>query len=133
MKLCIPENVTPERKRILRAYGAELVLTSPLEGSDGAIRKAREIYYAEELAKAGIDDTVARETLADLFENVDERQLIADALARRLRGRPLGTDRKVLQRLYRYLVSQGFSSQAVLAVLKASKGSFSTIDDHDVE
>jgi cysteine synthase B len=44
VKLCIPENVTPERKRILRSYGAELVLTSPLEGSDGAIRKAREIY-----------------------------------------------------------------------------------------
>jgi len=44
VKLCIPENVTPERKRILRAYGAELILTSPLEGSDGAIRRAREVY-----------------------------------------------------------------------------------------
>ncbi|MGE3276940.1 MAG: PLP-dependent cysteine synthase family protein [Vicinamibacterales bacterium] len=39
--LCVPENVTPERKRILAAYGAELILTSPLEGSDGAIREAR--------------------------------------------------------------------------------------------
>jgi cysteine synthase B len=44
VKLCIPENVTPERKRILRAYGAELVLTNPLEGSDGAIRAARRLY-----------------------------------------------------------------------------------------
>jgi cysteine synthase B len=44
VRLCIPENVTPERKRILRAYGAELVLTNPLEGSDGAIRRARAIY-----------------------------------------------------------------------------------------
>jgi SOS response regulatory protein OraA/RecX len=101
--------------------------------ADAWVRAKGRLRIARELAKAGIDDTVARETLADLFENVDERQLIADALARRLRGRPLGTDRKVLQRLYRYLVSQGFSSQAVLAVLKASKGSFSTIDDHDVE
>jgi len=47
VRLCIPENVTPERKRILRAYGADLVLTSPLEGSDGAIRKAREVYAAD--------------------------------------------------------------------------------------
>ena len=47
VKLCIPENVTPERKRILRAYGADLVFTNPLEGSDGAIRKARELYAAE--------------------------------------------------------------------------------------
>jgi cysteine synthase B len=39
--LCVPENVTRERKRILRNYGAELVFTSPLEGSDGAIREAR--------------------------------------------------------------------------------------------
>ena len=47
VKLCIPENVTPERKRILKAYGAELILTSPLEGSDGAIRKAREVYASD--------------------------------------------------------------------------------------
>jgi cysteine synthase B len=44
VRLCIPDNVTPERKRILRAFGAELVLTNPLEGSDGAIRMARQIY-----------------------------------------------------------------------------------------
>jgi cysteine synthase B len=47
VKLCMPENVTPERKRILRAYGAELVLTNPLEGSDGAIREVRRIYESE--------------------------------------------------------------------------------------
>ncbi|NKB16535.1 MAG: hypothetical protein HC774_06185, partial [Sphingomonadales bacterium] len=39
--MCVPENITPERKRILRAYGAELVFTNPLEGSDGAIRMAQ--------------------------------------------------------------------------------------------
>jgi cysteine synthase B len=41
--LCVPENVTPERKRILRAYGATLVFTDPLEGSDGAIRAAQKM------------------------------------------------------------------------------------------
>ena len=44
LKLCVPDNVTTERKRTLRAYGAELVLTNPMEGSDGAIREARRIY-----------------------------------------------------------------------------------------
>jgi S-sulfo-L-cysteine synthase (O-acetyl-L-serine-dependent) len=44
LKLCVPENVTTERKRTLRAYGAELVLTSPMEGSDGAIREARRLF-----------------------------------------------------------------------------------------
>lgn len=41
--LCVPENVTPERKRILRAYGAEMIFTNPLEGSDGAIRTAQQM------------------------------------------------------------------------------------------
>lgn len=42
--LCMPENVSVERKRILRAYGANVVYSDPAEGSDGAIRKARELY-----------------------------------------------------------------------------------------
>ena len=45
--LCVPENVTPERKRILRAYGAELTFTNPLEGSDGAIRMAQKMSAAD--------------------------------------------------------------------------------------
>src|SRR4029077_7422740 len=44
VKLCLPENASPERKLILRALGAELVLTSPLESSDGAIREARRLF-----------------------------------------------------------------------------------------
>ena len=43
VKLCLPENASPERKLILRALGAELVLTNPLEGTDGAIREARRL------------------------------------------------------------------------------------------
>ena len=43
VKLAMPENVSPERLAILRAYGAELVLTDPLEGSDGAIREAQRL------------------------------------------------------------------------------------------
>ncbi|MCI0387961.1 MAG: cysteine synthase family protein [Acidobacteria bacterium] len=47
VKLCLPKNASEERKRILRAYGAELVLTDPLAGSDGAILAVREIVAAE--------------------------------------------------------------------------------------
>jgi len=42
--LCMPENVSPERKRILQAYGANILYTDPADGSDGAIRVARELY-----------------------------------------------------------------------------------------
>ena len=44
VKLCLPENASPERKLVLRALGAELVLTSPLEGTDGAIREAKRLF-----------------------------------------------------------------------------------------
>jgi S-sulfo-L-cysteine synthase (O-acetyl-L-serine-dependent) len=40
--LCVPENVSPERKRILQAYGANIIYTDPAEGSDGAIKIARQ-------------------------------------------------------------------------------------------
>ena len=54
--LCMPSNVSTERKRILKAYGAQIVYTDPGDGSDGAIRKARELaaqnpehyYYADQ-------------------------------------------------------------------------------------
>ena len=43
VKLCLPKNASAERKRILRAYGAELVLTDPLSGTDGAIIEVRRL------------------------------------------------------------------------------------------
>ncbi len=41
--LAMPANASPERKRILKSYGAELLLTDALEGPDGAIRGIREL------------------------------------------------------------------------------------------
>jgi cysteine synthase B len=45
--LCMPENVSIERKRILFAYGAEIIYTDPADGSDGSIRKAHELYASD--------------------------------------------------------------------------------------
>lgn len=59
VELCLPENVTPERKRILRAYGAELIFTDPLEGSDGAIRMAQKMH----------DSNPAKYFYADQYNN----------------------------------------------------------------
>jgi len=47
VKLCLPQNASQERKLILRAFGAELVLTDPLEGTDGAIREARRLHGSD--------------------------------------------------------------------------------------
>ncbi len=45
--LCLPANANAERKRILKAFGVEIVLTDPLEGSDGAILAAQRLVAAE--------------------------------------------------------------------------------------
>jgi cysteine synthase B len=47
VQLCMPSNVSVERKRILAAYGAEIIWTDPADGSDGAIRKVQELAAAE--------------------------------------------------------------------------------------
>jgi cysteine synthase B len=44
VRLCVPANVTPERKRILQAFGAEVVYTDPMQGSDGAIIRVKQMY-----------------------------------------------------------------------------------------
>ena len=46
VKLALPSNASEERKKILTAYGVDLVLTDPGLGSDGAILKAKEIFRA---------------------------------------------------------------------------------------
>ncbi|MGA7238263.1 MAG: cysteine synthase family protein [Bryobacteraceae bacterium] len=47
VRLVLPGNASEERKRILKAYGAEMVFSDPGEGSDGAIRMVRKIYEAD--------------------------------------------------------------------------------------
>ena len=47
VKLCLPTSASPERKHILGAYGVDIVYTPGDEGTDGAIRRVREIYQAD--------------------------------------------------------------------------------------
>lgn len=47
LRLCVPKNANSQVLNILRAYGAELTLTDPMRGSDGAIREARRLAQAD--------------------------------------------------------------------------------------
>ncbi len=59
-KLVMPSNVSQARKDIISAYGAEIVYSDPLEGSDGAIRLAKQIMA---------DDTTGRLFYPDQYSN----------------------------------------------------------------
>ncbi|MBZ5565123.1 MAG: cysteine synthase family protein [Acidobacteriia bacterium] len=81
VKLCMPSNVSLERKRILKAYGAEIVYTDPMEGSDGAIRKVREMavenpglyFYANQYDNPANWHAHYQTTAPEIFEQTEER------------------------------------------------------------
>jgi cysteine synthase B len=77
--LCMPANVSPERKKILAAYGAEVVWTDPADGSDGAIRKARELaaeggegfYYADQYGNPANWQAHYKTTAPEIWRQTD--------------------------------------------------------------
>ncbi|MGC2298682.1 MAG: cysteine synthase family protein [Acidobacteriaceae bacterium] len=77
--LCMPSNVSPERKRILNAYGAEVVWTDPAESSDGAIRKALELaadpqyFYADQYSNPANWRAHYTGTANEILEQTDGR------------------------------------------------------------
>ena len=81
LKLCVPGNVTPERLRTLRAYGADVVVTNPMEGSDGAIREARRLhaehpdqyFYADQYNNEANWRAHYETTGAEILEQTDGR------------------------------------------------------------
>lgn len=81
LKLCMPSNVSPERKRILKAFGAEIVFTDPMEGSDGAIRRVREMaqenpglyFYANQYDNPANWQAHYQTTAPEIFEQTEGR------------------------------------------------------------
>jgi len=81
VRLAMPENVTPERKRILAAYGAELVQTSGREGSDGAIRMAQKLYaespelyfYPDQYGNPANWQAHYKTTAVEIFDQTEKR------------------------------------------------------------
>ena len=79
--LVMPANVSPARKHIVQTYGAEIVYSSELEGSDGAIRKARELvaehperyFYADQYANPSNPGAHEQTTAAEIWEQTDGR------------------------------------------------------------
>jgi cysteine synthase B len=79
VRLCMPTNVSPERKRILRAYGAQVDWTDPDQGSDGAIRRARELagsapdefYYADQYSNPANWQAHYNTTAAEIWRQTE--------------------------------------------------------------
>jgi cysteine synthase B len=81
--ICLPGSASVERKRILRAYGAEVIETDPLEGSDGALLLARKMA-AEDPSRYFYADQYGNRANPDAHETTTGPELL-----RQLGGAPL--------------------------------------------
>ena len=81
----------------------------------GRLRVRRRIEHA------GIAPSTARRVVDEAFSAIDDQALIETALAKRLRDRTRIADDREFQKLYRYLVAQGFDADSVMRTLTAHR------------
>jgi len=89
--------------------------------TETAIRRRGRLRVSQQIQRAGIDKATASRALDEVFGALDPDALIEASLGKRLRGRERIADDREFQRLYRYLVGQGFESDRVLRLLAARR------------
>ena len=86
---------------------------------DVAIKRRGPGRVLRQVEALGVDRETARDAVAAAFEDVDQDGMIRAALERRLRGRPLPTDRADRARLFAWLLRQGFDTDRVSRALRS--------------
>jgi regulatory protein len=82
--------------------------------TETSIRRRGKLRVRMQIARAGISNAIARRAIDDVFGALDDDALLEASLNKRLRGRTALADDRERQRLYRYLIAQGFESDRVL-------------------
>jgi regulatory protein len=83
-----------------------------------SVKRRGKLRVRQQIQRAGITGDTARDALDTVFNDLDDEALLTAALSKRLRGEARIEDDRTFQRLYRFLVSQGFEHDRVLAVLR---------------
>ena len=87
--------------------------------TETGIRRRGKVRVRIQLERAGIAKDIARQAIDNVFAAIDDDALIEASLRKRLRGRDAIADDREFQRLFRYLIGQGFESDRVMQTLKA--------------
>ena len=85
--------------------------------TETSIRRRGKLRVRMQIQRAGIDKSIAKRAVDDVFGSIDDEALIEASLSKRLRGRETIADDREFQRLYRYLVGQGFESDRIMKLL----------------
>jgi regulatory protein len=94
--------------------------------TETSLKKRGRLRVKRKIQSAGISSSVAKDAVDETFDAIDSDALLEAALAKRLRHGKTIADEREFNRLYRYLVSQGFESDRVLDVLKRRRWKMST-------
>jgi regulatory protein len=91
--------------------------------TETTVRKRGKVRVRMQIERAGISRATASRATNEAFDGIDDDALLEASLAKRLRGREMVADDREFQRLYRYLVAQGFDSDRALKALNLRKRS----------
>jgi regulatory protein len=105
------------RLKAERSLDDERVAGAIARSETGRKKRGRH-RVTRQIEAAGIAPALARRVVDETFAAINADALLADALARKLRGKARIEDDKEFQRLYRYLVAQGFEPDRVMALLR---------------
>jgi len=86
--------------------------------TETAIRKRGRLRVQRKIESVGIAAAIARHAVDEVFGSLDDDELLESALAKRLRAGASIADERDFNRLYRYLIGQGFEPDRVLEILK---------------
>jgi regulatory protein len=109
-----------ERLRKERAIDDARVAES-IARTETAVRRRGKLRVRMQIERAGISKEVAQRALDEIFDGIDGDALIEASLNRRLRGRETIADDREYQKLYRYLMGQGFESDRIVNALSARR------------
>jgi regulatory protein len=89
--------------------------------TETSVRRRGRLRVRMQIERAGISRSTAKQAVDEVFDGVDDAALLEASLRKRLRGRDTIEDDREFQRLYRYLIGQGFEPDRVLAALHARR------------
>jgi regulatory protein len=89
--------------------------------AETSTRRRGKLRVRMQIERAGISGATARKAVDDIFGELDADAMLDAALTRRMLGRDRIEDDKEFQRLYRYLLNQGFDGERVLSALRARR------------
>jgi regulatory protein len=89
--------------------------------TETAIRRRGKVRVRMQIERAGISKDTAKRAIDDVFGTIDDGALLQSSLTKRLRGRETIADDREFQRIYRYLVAQGFESDQIVRALTARR------------